>query len=100
MVFVVPFLVTSVLNFIFLYLPQYPASNTEFSSEFLELEQLKDLGSALLDALQGEPDEKLSRYCRYSFFYRNLMLQQFINGFPCQIDEVTQHFHCFHFCKS
>ncbi|XP_049392401.1 BEACH domain-containing protein B isoform X2 [Solanum stenotomum] len=39
----------------------YPASNTEFSSEFLELEQLKDLGSALLDALQGEPDEKLSR---------------------------------------
>ncbi|XP_027772213.1 BEACH domain-containing protein B isoform X3 [Solanum pennellii] len=39
----------------------YPSSNTEFSSEFLELEQLKDLGSALLDALQGEPDEKLSR---------------------------------------
>ncbi|KAK4359154.1 hypothetical protein RND71_021383 [Anisodus tanguticus] len=39
----------------------YPASNTEFSSEFLELEQLKDLDSALLDALQGEPDEKLSR---------------------------------------
>ncbi|KAK4722545.1 hypothetical protein R3W88_012778 [Solanum pinnatisectum] len=39
----------------------YPASNTEFSSEFLELEQLKDLGSALLDALQGEPNEKLSR---------------------------------------
>ncbi|XP_075088788.1 BEACH domain-containing protein B isoform X2 [Nicotiana tabacum] len=39
----------------------YPASNTEFSSEFLELEHLKDLGSALLDALQGEPDEKQSR---------------------------------------
>ncbi|CAN4122405.1 unnamed protein product [Withania somnifera] len=39
----------------------YPASNTESSSEFLELEQLKDLGSALVDALQGEPDEKLSR---------------------------------------
>ncbi|CAN4092325.1 unnamed protein product [Withania somnifera] len=39
----------------------YPASNTEFSSEFLELEQLKDLGSALFEALQGEPDEKLSR---------------------------------------
>lgn len=39
----------------------YPAGNTEFSSEFLELEQLKDLGSALLDALQGEPDEKQSR---------------------------------------
>lgn len=57
------------LNFIFLYWPQYPAGNTEFSSEFLELEQLNDLGSALLDALQGEPDEKLSRYCRYSFFF-------------------------------
>nr|GME12558.1 BEACH domain-containing protein B isoform X1 [Ipomoea batatas] len=39
----------------------FPASRTNFSTEFLEPEKLKDLDSALLEALQGEFDEKLSR---------------------------------------
>lgn len=39
----------------------FPASSLDFSPDFLELESHKDLGSALYEALHGEPDDHTSR---------------------------------------
>ncbi|KAA8528370.1 hypothetical protein F0562_035725 [Nyssa sinensis] len=39
----------------------FPTSSSDISPDFQELESLKDLGSALYEALQGESDEQISR---------------------------------------
>lgn len=47
---------------LFVWPVQFPTSSSELFPDFLELDNHKDLSSALYEALQGESDDNISRY--------------------------------------